>query len=129
MAEFQSKFHKILSNLLEERGVSQKWLSDRTGLSEASISRYLNGKSDPCTIESLYSIATALNVSVDYLVGFSSVSEKQELTNEEKLLINCYRRASADDREIIRLSLRKYLNKTEKLFTQTTAQSSDKKTG
>ena len=129
MANSNSTFSSILSNLIEERNVSQKWVSDMTGITEATISRYANGVQQPFGIEYLVELAKAFNVSVDYLVGLTPVPEKQELTNEEKLLINCFRRASSDDKEIIKISLRKYLTTAEKLYSDSSIQKKQTKIG
>jgi transcriptional regulator with XRE-family HTH domain len=47
--------------------MSQKDLSDSTGLSEVILSRYLNGRSAP-GLQAIYKIAKALNCSADELI-------------------------------------------------------------
>ena len=62
-------FSQNLRTIMAERNMSQKELRDLTGLSAASISQYLSGATGipkPATMEM---IATALETSVDYLIG------------------------------------------------------------
>lgn len=47
---------------LELREMTQKDLSDKTGISEASISQYVNGRATPKN-DGLYLIAQALHIS------------------------------------------------------------------
>jgi len=53
-----------LKEILEDRCMTQRKLSDKTGISEITISRYVNGKRTPNVREAML-IARALNVSVD----------------------------------------------------------------
>lgn len=59
--------HK-LKMVLEEKGLLQKDLSDKTGLTETTISRYINGSRTP-NIENLYLICDALDIKADWLLG------------------------------------------------------------
>lgn len=54
---------------LELREMTQKDLSDKTGISEASISQYVNGRATPKN-DGLYLIAQALHVSEPWLLGY-----------------------------------------------------------
>lgn len=73
----KSTFGKRLGEILREKGVSRVALKDSTGLSLQSISNYLNDKRKP-DCEMVAEIATALNVSADYLLGLSEVSTRNE---------------------------------------------------
>ena len=57
-----------LSELLEKQGMSQKELAERVGITEASMSRYMNTDRIPKS-EILANIATALHTTSDYLLG------------------------------------------------------------
>lgn len=63
---------RIISERLKERmankGLTQKALSEVTGISQMSISKYIRGISEP-TISNAYLIADALECSVDELFG------------------------------------------------------------
>ena len=53
--------------LLVEKGMSRKELSQKSGISEAAISRYINGSRQPKTV-CLNAIADALNVPINDLL-------------------------------------------------------------
>lgn len=125
----ESNFSAVLRYLIEEKGVSQKILSDKTGVAEATISRYINGLREPSCVEILYTMANYFDVSVDYLLGLTPVSEKQELSPEEKILINCYRKSSKDDTDVVWASLRKYETPNERLYLQSLNSVSEEKIG
>jgi transcriptional regulator with XRE-family HTH domain len=107
-------FGTTLKNLLDDRGISQKWLADAAGTNEATISRYVTGTNKSSRLDILASIAKALNVSTDYLLGITDVPQrKSELTAEEFILISAFRRASERDANIIWSILGTYLTPSE----------------
>lgn len=55
---------KNLRKFIRERGVTQAYIARATGLTEASISRYVNGEHTPSSM-SLLKLARALHVSMD----------------------------------------------------------------
>lgn len=57
----RENFHTCLKSLLKDKHITQKELCNLTGLTEATVSRYVNGSRLPSTI-SLKKIADALNV-------------------------------------------------------------------
>ena len=62
-------FKNNLVTTMEEKGYSQKDLSYETGLSEMTISRYVNGQSMP-KISALFNIAMVLDCELEELVGY-----------------------------------------------------------
>ena len=86
---------KVLA-LMEERSVSQKQLSQLSGITESSISRYLHSEKRP-RMDIVVNIAKALHVETSYLLDEEEKSESaynyiatavarkgNELTVEEK---------------------------------------------
>ena len=82
--------------LMEERSVSQKQLSQLSGITESSISRYLHSEKRP-RMDIVVNIAKALHVETSYLLDEEEKSESaynyiatavarkgNELTAEEK---------------------------------------------
>ena len=67
-----------ISELLEQRGISQRELADRVGVSEVSMSRYINGGRTP-KAPTLVNIAKELHTTSDYLLGHEVESEDPEL--------------------------------------------------
>lgn len=61
-----------LNALLKEKGITQKQLSEGTGISRAMISEYLSDKKGP-SFENVQKITSFLNISLDTLSGFGSV--------------------------------------------------------
>lgn len=59
---------KRISELLQKKHMTQRELGVRVGVSEGVISRYVSGEREPKP-EMVANIATALNVTSDYLLG------------------------------------------------------------
>ena len=55
-------------DLLRSKGMQQRELAKRIGLTEATMSRYISGERDPKP-EVIANIATALHTTSDYLLG------------------------------------------------------------
>ena len=56
---------------LNLRGMTRKELAKQTGVTEAAISRYINGEREPKAV-TISAIALALEVSIDDIMGFES---------------------------------------------------------
>lgn len=54
--------------LMQAEGVSQYALAKKLGISQSTISNWLNGKKEP-SIESLWKLADYFGESVDYIIG------------------------------------------------------------
>ena len=70
----EDSFGQRLKKVLAERNMMQKERAEKIGVSEVVISRYIHGGrifSVPILIE----ICKTLNVSADYLLGLSEVTE------------------------------------------------------
>ena len=75
-------FISRLDQARKEKGLTQRELAGRVGVTEVSMSRYVNGARVPKG-PIVVNIAKALGVSVDYLVGTSSVKKRQ--TNADRI--------------------------------------------
>jgi len=107
-------FASILRHQLESRGISQKWLADEAGTTEATISRYLAAKNQP-EITIVVRIAKTLKVSVDYLCGLTdSPTPREQLGVETLLLLRCYDRADHHDKKTLWTILERYMKSEEK---------------
>jgi len=103
----------ILRDLLESRGIQQKWLAGEAGTTEATISRYVYGVHQP-SLYIMIKIAEALNVPMDYLCGLTgSATAKETLTEGAELLLNCFARADSRDRRAVWVILERYLTESE----------------
>ena len=108
-----SQFAGTLREQLETHGFSQKQLARAAATTEATISRYVTGKNQP-EISIVVRIAKALNVSVDYLCGLTDTpAPKESLGAEMILLMRCYGKADAQDKETLWSLLRRYMTQEE----------------
>ena len=69
LTEIQSRneFSRRLYRKMIRKGISQKELSELTGISEVMLSRYLNKKASP-TLQVIYKIAKVLNCPANELI-------------------------------------------------------------
>ena len=67
-------FRERLKKIRENRGLSQSQLADMIGLPPSSISHFENGPRKP-SFDNLRKLASALNVSTDFLLGRSDNQE------------------------------------------------------
>ena len=74
-------FIKRLQEILEEKDMKQKELADLIGVTEVTISRYINGERKP-RIEIVNKLAKALGTTTDYLLGISKVRNPYEEVDE-----------------------------------------------
>lgn len=67
--EWLCKFRLKLRQLMEEKGVTQRELADKLYVSEATVSKYINGELMP-SVRMVINISYALNVSIDSFTYF-----------------------------------------------------------
>lgn len=72
-----AKFSERLRDALVARGMNAASLSRATSISEASISRYISGATEP-RIPAIRTIAAALNVSDYWLLGFDVEMDRED---------------------------------------------------
>ncbi len=121
-------FSFILKGVLEEKGVSQKWLAKKADTTEATISRFVNEKRKPAALEILSNISKALDVSSDYLLGLTAIQNfDYKVSSDEAVIINALRKASDAEYDAIVTLLRQHMTPTE--LAQLDAFDSDRKKG
>ena len=69
--EWLTIFGDNLAEIMEEQGYTQKDLADAVGLSEATISNYVNKRRMP-TIKAIINIAYELDLDFDDFINFGS---------------------------------------------------------
>ena len=62
-------FGDNLASILDEYRITQRELADEAGLSESTISRYINKETAP-SIFAIINISYALDISIDELIDF-----------------------------------------------------------
>jgi transcriptional regulator with XRE-family HTH domain len=65
-----------LQKYLEERGIKQKWLCDKTGISDSAMSLIVRGKAEP-TLRNARKIAKALGMTIEELWPEEEEKENQ----------------------------------------------------
>ena len=91
------RLHHRLKALMKDRGLTQRELALKTGLTEASVSKYLSGLRVP-HMDALVVLARALDTETDYLLGIKNegkskyqiiekaiIENKNGLTSEERM--------------------------------------------
>lgn len=97
-----------LRELREARHMNQQKLAMELNITQAAISKYELGLSEP-DIKMLKNIATFFNVSIDYLVGFSDVSvicSNSDITEDELNIIGKFRRLTDIQKELVQTYIR-----------------------
>lgn len=94
------EFSENLKNLLKNNNVSQYELSKILHNSQQSISRYVNGVTEP-DIYNLIQIANYFNVSTDYLLGLSNDYNviNNNLSETENYLIGHLRQLNSEKKQ------------------------------
>lgn len=82
-----------LAFLMERIGISEKELSEKTGVSAPSIANYMNGRGNP-TVANIIKFADFFNIPADFLIGRCSEDE-ENLVKE-----NFYRRYAEGRKEL-----------------------------
>lgn len=68
MAKKTKKRLNRVKEVLQEKGRSQYWLRNETGITDVSISAYVNGRSEP-SLNNLFRMAEALGVDPKELIN------------------------------------------------------------
>ena len=101
-----SIFRTRISALFASSGYTLKSLSDKLGITDATLSRYTTGNHVP-DMRYIIRIADFFGVSIDWLIGFHTEST-DVIPKEMRELVDLYSRASKDDRAVINAVLQKY---------------------
>ena len=90
------EFKERLAKLLNELHMTQRVLAERIGITEASLSRYLNEGRVPHA-EVVANMATALGTTSDYLLGVKN-EDNLEFPQIQRLLARNASKLSTEDR-------------------------------
>ena len=98
-------FRTRLSVLIASSGYTLRALSDKIGITDATLSRYSRGNHIP-DIRYVIRMAEFFGVSIDWLLGFHT--ENSDVIQKEMLdLIDLYSKSSKEDRAVINAVLQK----------------------
>lgn len=91
--------------LMLERGLTQKELAKLSGITEASLSKYLSGERVP-RIDVIVNLANALKVTTDELIGNEIEDSKMDLIRLKTVLARGMEKMSdKDKKELIKFLL------------------------
>lgn len=91
-------FGEKLSELLEERNISQKEFAETLSIAPTTLNGYIKDKRQP-DFETVRKITSALNVSADYLLDTTEKSFK--ITSNEFSLISKLRTLSNEQQKMV----------------------------
>lgn len=107
-------FAQRLRTIMHDRNLSQVELSRIAKCSEATVSRYLSEQTYLPTISVLMNLSRELNVSIDYLMGLTTIPTiRREEEEFGYILYECYGRATARDKQLVGVILNEYLTDEE----------------
>lgn len=86
-----------LRRLMQQRSWQQRDLAEAAGLSEASVCRILSGRQDNPTVQTLRSLAQALNVNIIDLLG-ERLGTSRESSELEETLLSLYHLLPQEER-------------------------------
>lgn len=89
------EFHKRLKEMMDNRGMKQKDLVEKTGIEKSLISSYLSGRYIPKD-DKVQLIAKALNCDPLWLIGYDGINE-----DEEQSFVELFRLLTADEKRTI----------------------------
>lgn len=81
--EYAKAFGEYLKSLLEEKGMTQAELARRTGLTEASVSRYINGNRSP-RIAQAYRLALVIGIDMNTLIFMGKGNDERCAEKNQK---------------------------------------------
>lgn len=113
----KNTFANSLKSLLEKRGITQRSLAKKLKTTEATVSRYTSGNRTP-NVETAVAIAEILDVSMDQLVGYEPPAAPR-LSPDINILISCYSKASAPDRNVVWSLMDRYMTAEQHLVIET----------
>ena len=93
--DYLSAFHKNMNLYVSQPDFTIREISERSGLSFSTINTVLYGNNRDYKLSTIIGLSKAMNVSIDELVGCSTLNE------EERYLIQEYRSSSRQDQLLI----------------------------
>ena len=69
-----------LQDLMKEHKITQAVLAKKIGVTESTLSRFINGTKDTLSLDQMISIARIFNVSTDFLLCMTDVPDRKTMT-------------------------------------------------
>lgn len=90
-------FEEKLKSIMQKQGLTQKELAIRSGITEASMSKYLNGERTP-RIDVIINLSRALEVTTDELLGETDNNIKNDFFQTKTVLARGLENISDEDK-------------------------------
>lgn len=87
-----------MAYLIESRGYEHNIVASAIGVTDVSLSRYINGVRKP-ELQYIIKFAQFFNVSLEWLVGYKPKTSR--LSSDDSMLVDCYNKATEDDRKAV----------------------------
>lgn len=110
----KATFAQQFKSLIDRKGLTQRIIADRINTTETTISRYVSGARTP-NIETAVELARVLGVSMDTLVGIEPPTPSH-MAPDLTILIECYGKASAADRQVLWTLLDRYMTAEQRVI-------------
>lgn len=106
---FEMENYNTLRNnmayLIKSRGYEHNIVASAIGVTDVSLSRYINGVRKP-ELQYIIKFAQFFNVSLEWLVGYKPKTSR--LSSDDSMLVDCYNKATEEDRKAVDNILSKY---------------------
>lgn len=121
-------FLVMLNQLMKEKGLNKSTLSQLSGVPYTTIDGFYKKGYENAKISTVRKIASALDVSLDYLVGAESAPAQggapqvyNDISSEALLIARAYDLADVRTRQIVSLSLSGEIERVKKAIHKTEA--------
>lgn len=121
-------FLDMLNQLMKEKGLNKSTLSQLSGVPYTTIDGFYKKGYENAKISTVRKIASALDVSLDYLVGAESAAAQggaqqvyNDISSEALLIARAYDLADVRTRQIVSLSLSGEIERVKKAIHKTEA--------
>lgn len=104
-------FQDRISEIMQEKGITQAQISKLTGITQSSLSDYIKGKYSPKQ-DKIDQIAHALGVSPAYLLGWDD-GDKKEDTEEYQWIARNARELNEEEQKLLKGLMKQVFNKLE----------------
>lgn len=120
-------FARRFKYLIDEKGLTQRAVAELLNTTETTISRYASGDRSP-NIETAVELASVLHIDMNTLFGVEATPTERQ-PQDVTILLSCYEKASAADRQVIWSLLDRYLTPEQRASLASAQQDSTAKIG
>lgn len=108
-------FWKRLKSEIKAKNTTQEWIAGKIGVPLSTFRKWMTRKTYPNLKEGV-EIAALLETSAEYLITgteLEGLSNPENLNNDERKLVNMFRKLNSSDQENALLAMNAWANKSE----------------